>query len=365
MKTKILTLACASLIFTACLDDKNTQVKELPPQPVSVMTMQSANLPLEFTYPARLSTELDVVIKPKVSGEIKQKYFKSGQAVKKGDKLFLIEPDKYQASVNMAYGEALVARANFDDAEKNFKRDSILIEKNAISQKEFDASLANFNSTKANLESARAKLANARLDLKYTIVSAPFDGILGDALMDVGDYVNASTTELVRITNINPIFADFYISDVDKINMNKNIKDGNWQFENIQVQANVGGELFNGKLYFIDSVIDTHSGGVKAKAIFDNNSSNLMPGSFANVHVSGFIQKDGFEIPQVALLQDDSAIYVYTLVDGKVAKTNVNVIYQTADIAIINQGLKNGDKVILNNFKKIRPGASVSVMENK
>ncbi|HEG2606714.1 MULTISPECIES: efflux RND transporter periplasmic adaptor subunit [unclassified Campylobacter] len=365
MKTKLLTLACASLIFVACSDDKNAQVKQLPPQPVSIMTMQSANLPLEFTYPARLSTELDVIIKPKVSGEIKAKYFKSGQAVKKGDKLFLIEPDKYQASVNMAYGEALVARASFDDAEKNFKRDQILIEKNAISQKEFDASLAKFNSTKANLESARAKLANVRLDLKYTVVSAPFDGVLGDALMDVGDYVNASSTELVRITNINPIFADFYISDVDKINMNKNIQSGNWRLENIQVQANVGGELFNGKLYFIDSVIDTHSGGVKAKAIFDNNNSSLMPGSFANVHVEGFVQKDGFEIPQVALLQDDSATYVYTLVDGKVVKTIVNVIYQTSDKAIIDKGLKNGDKVILNNFKKIRPGASVSVMENK
>ncbi|ENQ6619965.1 efflux RND transporter periplasmic adaptor subunit [Campylobacter lari] len=365
MKTKLLTLACASLIFVACSNDKNAQVKQLPPQPVSIMTMQSSNLPLEFTYPARLSTELDVVIKPKVSGEIKAKYFKSGQAVKKGDKLFLIEPDKYQASVNMAYGEALVARANFDDAEKNFKRDQILIEKNAISQKEFDASLAKFNSTKANLESARAKLANARLDLKYTVVSAPFDGVVGDTLMDIGDYVNASSTELVRITNINPIFADFYISDVDKINMNKNLQSGNWQLENIQVQANVGGELFNGKLYFIDSVIDTYSGGVKAKAVFDNNNSSLMPGSFANVHVEGFVQKDGFEIPQVALLQDDSTTYVYTLVDGKVVKTNVNVIYQTSDKAIIDKGLKNGDKVILNNFKKIRPGASVSVMENK
>ncbi|MBT0826091.1 efflux RND transporter periplasmic adaptor subunit [Campylobacter lari] len=365
MKTKLLTLTCASLIFVACSEDKNAQVKQLPPQPVNIMIMQSANLPLEFTYPARLSTELDVLIKPKVSGEIKQKYFKSGQAVKKGDKLFLIEPDKYQSSVNIAYGEALVARASFDDAEKNFKRDQILIEKNAISQKEFDASLAKFNSTKANLESARAKLANAKLDLKYTVVSAPFDGVLGDALMDVGDYVNASSTELVRITNINPIFADFYISDVDKINMNKNIQSGNWQLENIQVQANVGGELFNGKLYFIDSVIDTRSGGVKAKAIFDNNNSSLMPGSFANVHVSGFVQKDGFEIPQVALLQDDSATYVYTLVDGKVVKTIVNVIYQTSDRAVINKGLKNGDKVILNNFKKIRPGASVSIMENK
>ncbi|MCV3406489.1 efflux RND transporter periplasmic adaptor subunit, partial [Campylobacter lari] len=78
-----------------------------------------------------------------------------------------------------------------------------------------------------------------------------------------------------------------------------------------------------------------------------------------------FVQKDGFEIPQVALLQDDSATYVYTLVDGKVVKTIVNVIYQTPDRAVIDKGLKNGDKVILNNFKKIRPGASVSVMENK
>ncbi|WP_291951924.1 efflux RND transporter periplasmic adaptor subunit [Campylobacter sp.] len=364
MKTKIIIL-CAFLFLTACLDEKKVQKKQLPPQPVNVITMQSQDLPLEFSYPARLNTDLDVIIKPKVSGEIKKKYFRSGQAVKKGDKLFLIEPDKYQANVDVAYADTLVAKANFEDAQKNFERDSILIEKNAISQKEFDASLAKFNSTKATLESSRAKLANAKLDLKYTIVSAPFNGILGDSLMDIGDYVNASNTELVRITNINPIYADFYISDVDKINMNKNIKDGNWQLENVQVKAQVGSEFYDGKLYFIDNVIDTNSGGVKAKAIFDNNISNLMPGSFANVVVKGFVQKDGFEIPQVALLQDDSITFVYTLVDGKVVKTIVNVIYQTSDKAIIDTGLKNGDKVIINNFKKIRPGASVSIAGNQ
>lgn len=365
MKTKIIASICALMILSACSKEQNNQVKQLPPQPVNIITMQSKDLPLKFSYPAKLSTDLDVMIKPKVSGEIKQKYFKSGQAVKKGDKLFLIEPDKYQANVNIAYGDALVARANFEDAKKNFERDSVLIEKNAISQKEFDASLAKFNSTKATLESARAKLSNARLDLKYTVVSAPFDGVLGDALVDVGDYVNTANTDLVRITNINPIFADFYISDVDKISMNKNIKNGNWQLEDVQVQASIGGEIYNGKLYFIDSVIDANSGGVKAKAIFDNNTSNLMPGSFANVSVGGFVQKNGFEIPQVALLQDDSSTFVYTLVDGKVAKTIVNVIYQTSDKVIINTGLKDGDKVIINNFKKIRPGLSVSVLENK
>lgn len=358
MKAKFLILACASILFVACTE-KETKPKQMPPQPVNTISMQSKDLPLEFSYPARLSTDLDVMIKPKVSGEIKEKYFRSGQAVKKGDKLFLIEPDKYQATVNMAYGDALVARASFDDAEKNFKRDSILIEKNAISQKEYDASLAKFNSSKANLESARAKLANAKLDLKYTTITAPFDGILGDSLVDIGDYVNATSTELIRLTNIKPIYADFYVSDVEKINMIKNIRSGNWQYEDVEVNANIANENYKGKLYFIDSIIDTNSGGVKAKAVFDNNDSKLMPGTFANVNMKGFVQKNGFEIPQIALLQDDSATYVYTLVDGKVVKTIVNVIYQTADKAIIDQGLKNGDKIIINNFNKIRPGATV------
>ncbi|MBK1972034.1 HlyD family efflux transporter periplasmic adaptor subunit [Campylobacter sp. TTU_617] len=105
----------------------------------------------------------------------------------------MINVKGYKANVNSAYGKVLTAKANFDSA-------------------------------KANLTSARADLASAKIDLNYTQIVAPFDGVIGDALINIGDFVSASTTELVRVTNLNPIYADFYISDTDKLNLNRNIQ---------------------------------------------------------------------------------------------------------------------------------------------
>lgn len=349
---------CFFALFLGCSDEKPPQ--QMSAQPVSTMIAKSDNINLSFSYPARLVSEEDVVIKPKISGAVVQKFFKAGDKVEKDDVLFLIEPEKYEASLNIAKAALLVAESNYENARKDHSRNEILVDKQAISQKEYDTSLANFNSAKANLESAKAQVQNAQLDFNHTSVSAPFSGIVGDALINVGEYVNASSTQLVRITNLNPIYADFYISDLEKLNIEKNLADGAWEIQNVDASIKVEGREIKGKLYFVDSVIDEKSGSVKAKAVFDNNETKLLPGTFTMLTSNGFVQKSGFKIPQVAILQDVRNTYVYTLsADNKVQKTIVKLSFQTNDYAVVSEGLKDGDKIILDNFKKIAPGASV------
>ncbi|EPE1655035.1 efflux RND transporter periplasmic adaptor subunit [Campylobacter coli] len=353
-----LLLLSALFLFSACNKEEAPQKQTLP-QSVSTMNAKAENLPLNFTYPAKLVSDYDVIIKPQVSGVIVEKLFKAGDLIKKGQTLFIIEQDKFKASVNSAYGKALMARANFDNASKDYNRSKTLYNKGAISQKEYDSALANFNNTKANLTSARADLENARIDLAYTEIKAPFDGIVGDALINIGDYVSSSSTELVRITNLNPIYADFYISDTDKLNIVRNTQDGKWDLSNIYANLNLNGETVQGKLYFIDSVIDANSGTVKAKAIFDNNNSTLLPGAFATITSEGFIQKNGFKVPQIAVKQNQNDVYVLLVKNGKVEKSSVHISYQNNEYAIIDKGLQNGDKIILDNFKKIQVGSEV------
>ncbi|EOH7012655.1 efflux RND transporter periplasmic adaptor subunit [Campylobacter coli] len=353
-----LLLLSALFLFSACNKEEAPQKQTLP-QSVSTMSAKAENLPLNFTYPAKLVSDYDVIIKPQVSGVIVEKLFKAGDLIKKGQTLFIIEQDKFKASVNSAYGKALMARANFDNASKDYNRSKTLYNKGAISQKEYDSALANFNNTKANLTSARADLENARIDLAYTEIKAPFDGIVGDALINIGDYVSSSSTELVRITNLNPIYADFYISDTDKLNIVRNTQDGKWDLSNIYANLNLNGEVVKGKLYFIDSVIDANSGTVKAKAIFDNNNSTLLPGAFATITSEGFIQKNGFKVPQIAVKQNQNDVYVLLVKNGKVEKSSVHISYQNNEYAIIDKGLQNGDKIILDNFKKIQVGSEV------
>ncbi|EAJ2047033.1 efflux RND transporter periplasmic adaptor subunit [Campylobacter coli] len=353
-----LLLLSALFLFSACNKEEAPQKQTLP-QSVSTMSAKAENLPLNFTYSAKLVSDYDVIIKPQVSGVIVEKLFKAGDLIKKGQTLFIIEQDKFKASVNSAYGKALMARANFDNASKDYNRSKTLYNKGAISQKEYDSALANFNNTKANLTSARADLENARIDLAYTEIKAPFDGIVGDALINIGDYVSSSSTELVRITNLNPIYADFYISDTDKLNIVRNTQDGKWDLSNIYANLNLNGETVQGKLYFIDSVIDANSGTVKAKAIFDNNNSTLLPGAFATITSEGFIQKNGFKVPQIAVKQNQNDVYVLLVKNGKVEKSSVHISYQNNEYAIIDKGLQNGDKIILDNFKKIQVGSEV------
>ncbi|ELI3001097.1 efflux RND transporter periplasmic adaptor subunit [Campylobacter coli] len=353
-----LLLLSALFLFSACNKEEAPQKQTLP-QSVSTMSAKAENLPLNFTYPAKLVSDYDVIIKPQVSGVIVEKLFKAGDLIKKGQTLFIIKQDKFKASVNSAYGKALMARANFDNASKDYNRSKTLYNKGAISQKEYDSALANFNNTKANLTSARADLENARIDLAYTEIKAPFDGIVGDALINIGDYVSSSSTELVRITNLNPIYADFYISDTDKLNIVRNTQDGKWDLSNIYANLNLNGETVQGKLYFIDSVIDANSGTVKAKAIFDNNNSTLLPGAFATITSEGFIQKNGFKVPQIAVKQNQNDVYVLLVKNGKVEKSSVHISYQNNEYAIIDKGLQNGDKIILDNFKKIQVGSEV------
>ncbi len=362
-KNTILALGVV-LLLTACSKEEAPKI-QMPPQPVTTMSAKSEDLPLSFTYPAKLVSDYDVIIKPQVSGVIVNKLFKAGDKVKKGQTLFIIEQDKFKASVDSAYGQALMARATFENASKDFNRSKALFSKSAISQKEYDSSLATFNNSKASLASARAQLANARIDLDHTEIKAPFDGTIGDALVNIGDYVSASTTELVRVTNLNPIYADFFISDTDKLNLVRNTQSGKWDLDSIHANLNLNGETVQGKLYFIDSVIDANSGTVKAKAVFDNNNSTLLPGAFATITSEGFIQKNGFKVPQIAVKQDQNDVYVLLVKNGKVEKSFVHISYQNNEYAIIDKGLQNGDKIILDNFKKIHVGSNVQEIGSK
>lgn len=343
-------LLLLSIMFLINACNNNQAQQAMPPQPVSVIVAKSENIPLKFSYPAKLVSDYDAIVKPQVSGVISEKYFRAGDIVKKGDKLFLIEPDKFKAAVDTAYGQALTARKDYD-------RNKILFEKKAISQKEYDTSLGTYIT-------ARGQYSNAKIDLEHTEIKAPFDGVVGDALINIGDYVSASVTELVRVTNLNPIYADFYISDTSKLDILRNTESGRWDLDKLSATLNLNGQNMVGKLYFIDSIIDANSGSVKAKAIFENNNSSLLPGAFATITAEGFTQKNGFKIPQIAVKQDQNDVYVFTIVEGKVAKTPVHISYQDNEFAVIDKGLKNGDKIIKDNFKKIRVGSEVVEVRN-
>lgn len=357
-----LVLSVAVLFLSGCFENKENKAaagRQMPLSHVDIFTAQKTDIPISFDYTATVVSSQDVIIYPKVGGTIIKQFFKPGSKVKVGDKLFLIDPEKYQASFDSLDASVGVANANLKNAETEFKRISALYKKNAVSQKDYDAAVAAYDIANANLVSAKANLKNAKIDLGYTTITAPFDGVVGDNQVDVGSLVIANQTKLVRLTKINPIEAEFYIADVDNLTRKTNLDNGSWQQLNSDAVLSVNGENFNGKVNFIDNVVNTATGSVLAKASFDNSEGKILPGAFGHIKMSGFVQKNAFNIPQVALQQSATNTYILVVKDGKVSQKNVKTGYQTKNMVAVTEGLEEGDKIIVNNFLKIGVGAPV------
>ena len=355
-------LSAAVFLLSGCFesgDKKAATGRQMPTSHVDIFVAKKTDVPISFDYTATVTSNQDVIIYPKVGGTIIKQFFKPGDKVKAGEKLFLIDPEKYQASYDSLDAAVGVANANLKNAETEFKRISALYKKNAVSQKDYDAAVAAYDIANANLVSAKANLKSAKIDLGYTSIVAPFDGVVGDNKVDVGSLVTASQTQLVRLTKINPIEADFYIADVDNLSRKANLDNGAWQQLNSEAILNLNNENFTGKVTFIDNVVNTATGSVLAKASFDNSEGKILPGAFGHIKMSGFVQKSAFNIPQVALQQSATNTYVLVVKDGKVSQKNVKTSYQTKDMVVVTEGLEEGDKIIVNNFLKIGVGAPV------
>jgi membrane fusion protein (multidrug efflux system) len=350
---KFLTLGFAALMVVGSGDSKKSSAPQSAQAlPVSVAVAKVGDIPINLEFNGQVVSEMDVIVKGQVTGSIEKQFFTPGSMVKQGDKLYQIDESKYRA----IYNDRL---ANFKNAKAQYDRAVNLKAKNAISAKEFDSASSAYGSALANLN-------NAKIDLDYSVVTAPFDGVIGDTLKDVGSYVSATDNDLVRITKLNPIFVEFGISDRDKLDIDEKSKSGQWKQLHSIVQIKLAdGNEHNGTISFLDSVVDPKSGTIKAKAKFDNNQTQIRPGVFAAVKVYGFYQKNGFKIPQIAVLQDLVNPFVYVVENGKVSKRSIKIVSQDAISVVVSSGLKDGDKVILDNFKKIQDGSPVQIVETK
>ena len=346
----------ASLIFAAFLvsgcsyfkkkeESGAKQSGEAPALPVGVFIAKSADVPIILKFNGQTVSELEIMLKPQVSGTIEKQLFEPGHSVKKGDVLYEIDRSRYQAAFDSA-------NATLQSASADYKRAKALKASNTISQKDFDTAKAAFMVAEANFKSAK-------IDLDHSLVTAPFDGMAGDTQKDVGAYVNVGE-DLVRLSKFDPIDVEFGIADVDRLELDANLRNGQWKQLGRQVSINLGGKDYNGTLSFIDSVINTNTASVSAKAQIPNPSLEIRPGVFTKVSVDGFYQKNGFKIPQVALKQDLSNTIVYVVQDGKVAKKVVKISAQDTRTATISSGLQDGDQIILDNFKKINVGSKVT-----
>lgn len=356
LKTSLIAL---SVFLIGCNDEKATQNAAAMPSLVDVRKVVVEDAKVYYKYSATLQADNYVSIMPKISGEIKKIYFKDGDFVKAGTVLYKIDDEQIKANYDVSLADVEVANANYENAKTDYERSAGLYEKKAISQKEYESKLANYKSAKANLTKANSALKLAKLNLDYTEVKAPFSGLVQDSLVDVGSYAVANNTKLVNIINQDNLKAVFYIPDSSSLNFSFNGKD--WDFANAKAHFSLNNKEYNGSLEYLSNDIELASS--KAYALFKNTDYSLKNGTYVNLVIDNISKDNSFVIKKENLLQDINGYYVYVKKNNKAEQVYVNPIFDDENIAVVsaeNSKLKAGDELILNNYKKIYPGASVA-----
>lgn len=364
--TKVSLLLVAFLSVSPFVYGAGPQAGQQQPLPkVDVYVVpKPQDLALSLNYPAQIDAVKSVNVVARVSGVLEEKYFTEGSYVNKGDKLYKIEDTIYQARVDASKASVQQAEATLDNATRNWNRTKELFKKRAVSVETRDATLAAYNQALAALSLAKANLNQAQIDLNYTIVKAPISGIAGIKKVDIGDYVSATVpTNLISITQNNTVNVEFSMPLSDYMN----IKNGVWslpQNKEAQVDLNLDNKTVKkiGYIDFIDVNANKNTATIKMRAVVDNSDGYLIPGSFIRVSTNDIYQKSIIVVPQKAVLQKPLGTVVFVENNGVVGVKPVAIANESGDKFVIKAGaLQSGDKVIVNNFFRIKPGGKVSV----
>jgi len=351
-RTTLSTLVGAAVLGTAllagCSDNKPAGGPPMGPMPVTVLDMQPQKVPTSVEVMAQTEGARETEVRARVSGILVKRLYQEGETVKAGQPLFQIDRSSYE----IALAEA---KAKAEQTSRELNRLKSLIEAKAISQKEYD------DATSANAI-AQAVLRQAELNLSWTTVSAPVSGTTGRAAKSEGNLITAGADSLLTsIYQSNPIWVRFSLGDSDLAKLsggrvtNKNITG----IELILADGTVYPKT--GKLNFLASNIDTTLGTQALRAEFDNHDNRLLPGQFVRIRLlTG--ERDGvFLVPQSAVVQTEQGAVVMLAGEGdKVAPRPVQAGEWYGKDWVILGGLKAGDKVIVDNLMKLRPGAPVA-----
>ncbi|QFR48673.1 efflux RND transporter periplasmic adaptor subunit [Sulfurimonas lithotrophica] len=325
---------------------------------------EAKDIQIDLKYPAQIKSFKNVKVYSRALGILEKKLFKEGQIVQQGDLLYKIEDKLYEAKVQAAKASVEMNQAVLNNATRNWERISKLYKSKSVSDEQRDEALSEYENALSALALAKAHLKQAQIDLDYTSVKAPITGVVGLKKVDIGNLVtNEPPSELVSITQNDKVYIDFSMPMRDY----ENIKNNLWSIpENgkIQVAINLDGKELPqiGVVDFIDVNINQATSTLKMRAIVENPENTLMPGNFIRVALRGILQKNVITIPQKALLQNPMGTIVFVVEEGKAAVRPVIAGRESNDKYIVAGGmLKSGDKVIVNNFFRVKPGQPLTV----
>ena len=353
-----------TMVLLGC--EKKEAAPPPPPPTVEVADVMQQDVPIYSEWVAQLNGDTNAQITPKVQGYLLKQNYKEGSFVKKGDLLFEIDQRPFQAALDQSKADLAIAQANLSRAETDVARDTPLVQQSAIPQKQLDNDLAAQAAGKAQVEAGRAMVEQARLNLDWTKVFSPVDGIAGTANAQVGDLVG-TTTKMTTVSTVDPIRAYFNISENVYLQFAERIasalrgKPSNTPISIEYIQANGKPFSTKGRIILVNREITGGTGTIQMAAAFANPDGILRPGGFGRVRFVTDTQKGALLVPQRAVIEVQTDYQVIVLgQDNKVSFRPVKVGDRVGTNWIITEGLKPGDKVVAQGAMKLRDGMPVT-----
>ena len=351
------------LLLGACGKDKAPP----PPAPptVSVLTVEPRSVPAVFEFTAQAEPSHRVEVRSLVEGTIVARYFTEGTDVKRGQKLFLIDPAPYQATSRTSAASQEQSRALAEQTKRDLARGEALFKGGAISQRDYDVLRTNYERAQADLAGSTASLDRANVDLRRTTVIAEIDGRIGKAEQLVGAQVPGPSVLLTTIDKLDPIFVDLALSDNERLKYQDEVRTGrvtppaggSYKVELVLSDSSRFDQL--GRINFADMRIDEQTGSLRLRTEFRNPQRRILPGQFVRARLLGATRHDAVLVPQVAVQQALGRQFVYVVVGDTAKSRDVVTGEWSGSDWVIEKGLEAGDKVIVDNIQRVRPGSPV------
>lgn len=364
----ILTGLC-SVLLLGCSEEKQGKAQqqtpqEPPPVPVEYIVVEQDNVPIWVEFTGKTEASSRIEIRARVAGKLEEAFFKEGEYVKKGEKLFSIEPTSYEAALEKAKAALESNKASLALAKADVKRYEPLVRDGLAPRATLEQYMAREAELAAAIKSDLAQISDAELNLSYTEVLAPISGKIGRKLIDVGNIVGyGGQTVLTTIVANDPMYAYFSPAEHAYQLMSK-FKKQDVMIAHARVPDSDDGLLkrtvYKGKVGFNDNVVDKNTGTITMRAEVENPDQDLLEGTFVYVEVYITDEAPLLMVSPAAVQEDQLGSFIY-VVDGEKAKrVNIERGYETRHYLVVPKGIKAGDKVIISGLAKIREGRKVS-----
>ncbi|MDJ0783122.1 MAG: efflux RND transporter periplasmic adaptor subunit [Desulfosarcinaceae bacterium] len=358
---------CLPLLLGACAE-KSAEKKALPPTAVSVVKTASQDVPLFLEFVGQTAGAKDIAIRARVEGFLEGLHFQEGAQVKKGDLLYTLESQPFEEKVAARTSAVAEAETMLVKAKADLERIRPLAEINAVSKSDLDEAVAAHEAARYSKEAAEANLRAAEIELGYTKIKSPIDGIIGKTEAKVGDFVGRDPNPVIlnTVSQVDTILATFFITETQYLELARSlpladmdaVEDRPEDLELILADGSVYGH--KGRADFVDREVDSTTGAMLVQASFPNPRKLLRPGQFVRVRAQGQEVKDAILIPQRCVMELQGLYNVYVVTaENKVETREIRVGPKVGAFWLVTEGLAAGEAVIYEGLQKVSDGASV------